>query len=140
MTAPIIIVDDDLDSLRLLGDMLTCSGFELISLANPHEALEMLRQIVPTLIILDLLMPSMNGLELSGHIRGLPHLATTSILMLSAQANFLEMHNPPPYQVNAFLAKPVRRLDLLTTIGNLLKETHLLRLPDPALATRVMET
>ena len=79
--AHIFVVDDDEQLLRMVGLMLERGGHTATLVSNPIEALEMMRDEVPDLAILDVMMPGMNGLELCQELRSNP--ATENVQRLS---------------------------------------------------------
>src|SRR5574341_2133992 len=69
MTRRIMVVDDELGALTLIGIMLERGGFEVLKARNAFEALDILKNQTPDLIILDVMMPGMDGIELCRRIR-----------------------------------------------------------------------
>lgn len=83
----VLVVDDDTSALTLLDIMLKRSGFEAVVAENATQALEQLDKTVPDLIILDYMLPGMNGVELCRTIRQREDTANIPILMLSARGD-----------------------------------------------------
>ena len=73
MPGKILIVDDDVDTLRLVGMMLETEGFEIVAAKNGKRAIEIARQNPPDLIILDVMMPELDGYAVTSQLRTDPH-------------------------------------------------------------------
>jgi pilus assembly protein CpaE len=122
----ILLVDDDPGILRMLGLTLQRSGYEVAAAENGAEALAKADSFRPDLIILDVMMPDMNGLEVCQRLRNNPRTARTPILMLSAKTS--EADKAAGFQVGAddYLSKPVGVKALLSRVeGVLLRARYL---------------
>lgn len=84
MNKPILIVDDYDDILFLIRLTLESEGYEVRSATNGANALELAREIRPQLILMDIMMPGLNGLEITEQIRQEPELSSMQILLISA--------------------------------------------------------
>jgi DNA-binding response OmpR family regulator len=84
MPPTIVIVDDDEQILMLVDILLRRQGYQVMKCPNAYAALELLETVTPDLLILDYMMPGMNGLELCQQVRVHPEACKTPILMLSA--------------------------------------------------------
>jgi CheY-like chemotaxis protein len=80
MTGKILIVDDDIDTLRLVGMMLESEGFEIVATKAGGKAIELALSEVPDLIILDIMMPELDGYAVTRQLR--QNEATKSIPIL----------------------------------------------------------
>jgi PAS domain S-box-containing protein len=80
---PILIVDDDPDSLELLRRTLESEGFSVVTAATGEEGLELARQLRPSLITLDVLMPSMDGWSVLQEVKADPELEQIPVMMIS---------------------------------------------------------
>jgi DNA-binding response OmpR family regulator len=118
--ARILIVDDERQNRQLLEIMLAPEGFVLLTAASGEEALAMVAQEQPDLILLDVLMPRMDGYQAVARIKG--DLATKNIPVIMLTA--LDEHDARMLVLSAgaedFLTKPVDRADLCTRVRNLL--------------------
>ncbi|MBS1248762.1 MAG: Response regulator PleD [Chloroflexi bacterium] len=72
MAKKILIVDDDIDTLKLVGMMLEQKGYEILATSNGKKAIEMATANLPDLILLDVMMPQMDGYEVSRKLRANP--------------------------------------------------------------------
>jgi CheY-like chemotaxis protein len=82
--ASILVVDDDPDILYALSEALSEEGFSVQVAQNGQEALDLIGEAPPALILLDLMMPVMDGREFGSRIRSSPDLANIPIIVLSA--------------------------------------------------------
>jgi PAS domain S-box-containing protein len=80
---PILVVDDDPNSRELLGRTLEGDGFSVVTASTGEEGLELARELKPSLITLDVLMPSMDGWSVLQQVKADPELASIPVLMIS---------------------------------------------------------
>jgi len=125
----ILFVDDDIDTLRLIDLTLSRRGYQVSTASSGSSALKALQNDVPDLILLDLMMPMMNGYELCRRVRANPRTAHLPIVVLSAKVE-------PESQVEAFrcgatgyLIKPVSSDELTREIENALQEASVEPVP-----------
>ncbi|HCK66328.1 MAG TPA: hypothetical protein DHW49_08680, partial [Anaerolineae bacterium] len=85
MAERILVIDDDLDTLRLVGLMLQRQGYEIIAASNGTQGLEKAFAEKPNLILLDVMMPDMDGYEVTRRLRKNPTTSTIPILMGTAE-------------------------------------------------------
>ncbi|HYJ85333.1 MAG TPA: PAS domain S-box protein [Pyrinomonadaceae bacterium] len=83
----VLIVNDDQKVLALLSELLECEGYEIACASNGGIALEMAQSFVPDLVISDVVMPILNGIELCRHLKTDPHTAPIPVLLISGQRN-----------------------------------------------------
>lgn len=87
MSAKILIVDDEEILRRIYSDRLTFEGFGIDTAADGEEALNKIRAAAPNLILLDILMPKLNGLQVLEQLNADPQLKTIPVIVLSNVAN-----------------------------------------------------
>ncbi len=120
--ARILIVDDERHNRELLEVMLKPEGFLLLSAASGEEALAMVARQPPDLILLDVMMPGMDGYQVATRIRDVPGLKRTPVLMLTA----LDDSNSRAHGLRAgaedYVTKPVDRADLCARVRRVLKD------------------
>jgi DNA-binding response OmpR family regulator len=80
----ILIADDDVSTVRMIQEVLRRDGYDIVTFGNGPEAITAAKEIKPDLIILDIMMPEMSGLEVLGEIRKDTVNAGTPIIMFSA--------------------------------------------------------
>lgn len=123
MSDVILIVDDEIGALTLIGIMLERGGFEVIKARNAGEALMMLDEKTPDLIILDVMMPGMDGIELCAVIRERPDTTTTPVLILSARGDAESIIRGMEAGANDYIPKPILHHDLVSKVRAMLGET-----------------
>jgi CHASE2 domain-containing sensor protein/nitrogen-specific signal transduction histidine kinase/DNA-binding NarL/FixJ family response regulator len=112
----ILMVDDRLENCQLINQMLTTIGFDCSLAQNGQEGLENLEDKQPDLIITDLSMPVMDGLEMIKHIREHPQYNTVPIIVSSASVFSDDQENSLTAGGDYFLPKPVQRDELLQVL------------------------
>ena len=85
MAEKILIVDDDLETLRLVGLMLQKHGFSIVAAHNGIQAIKVAQAERPDVIVLDIMMPDMDGYQVTRELRKLAETANTPILMFTAK-------------------------------------------------------
>ncbi|MBT7782761.1 MAG: response regulator, partial [Anaerolineae bacterium] len=86
MPEKILIIDDDLDTLRLVGLMLQKKGYEIAAANNGKQGLLKVAEDIPDLILLDVMMPEMDGYEVARRLRQDPQTENIPILMFTAKS------------------------------------------------------
>jgi DNA-binding response OmpR family regulator len=114
---PVLIVDDHADTRDLLRELLELEGFTVLAAASGAEALAIAGEVRPCLVILDLGLPDIDGLELVLQLRGEQHTANAPIYALSGFTNLRAAALAAG--IDGFLVKPVSGSDL-----RLLVEQH----------------
>ena len=113
MAGPILVVDDEPDIREAISELLEQEGYEVVGAGDGAEALSKARATRPTVVLLDLMMPGMNGWEFCARQRGDPELAGIPVIVVSAlgrapgvtAADYIQK----PFDLDALL-KAVRRL------------------------------
>ncbi len=116
----VLVVDDTVGNTALLVSLLEPLGFELYAAQNGQEALQLMTEQRPDLVILDLVMPEMDGLELTVQMRRNPDLAAIRIIGASATVTDSSRKEAFVAACDDFVAKPIRIDLLLEKIGLLL--------------------
>jgi len=117
----IMIVDDDPSQLALCELILKRNSFTVLKATDSGLALRVLDSITPDLIVLDYMMPDMNGLELCRRIRNRPCTAETPIIILSAVQDAIAKQSLESSSANAFVSKLNQQRQLIPTINNILQ-------------------
>jgi signal transduction histidine kinase len=118
--AVILLVDDNESNLNTVSSYLTAKGYEIHVAKNGQEAIEKARSDSPDLILMDIQMPIMDGLEATQKIRQYPHLASTPIIALTALAMKEDKEKCLAAGANDYISKPVKLKQLAATIQQLL--------------------
>ncbi len=117
----ILIVDDERANRQLLEVMLGAEGYALDTATSGAEALAMVAQRPPDLIVLDIMMPGMNGYQVAAKIKDDPASAHIPIVILSALDDRSSRTHGLSAGAAEFLTKPVNRADLCTRVRSLLQ-------------------
>ena len=117
----ILVVDDTPANVKLLADRLSVKGYEIATASNGEEALEQVRAWGPDLILLDVVMPGLNGYDVCRRIRENPAMAMLPIVMVTALDPEEERIKGLEAGADEFLTKPVDFDLLLSSIDQLLK-------------------
>ena len=120
MAEKILIVDDDLDTLRLVGLMLQRQGYQISAATNGQQGLEKAFDESPDLILLDVMMPDIDGYEVTRRLRQNPSTAETPILMFTAKAQLDDKVVGFEVGVNDYLTKPTHPSELQARVKTLL--------------------
>jgi len=118
----IMIVDDSVTLREMISDMLKKSGVNVIEASNGEEALEHLKEHSPDLVVLDVVMPKMNGYELCRHIKKDPKTQNVPVLMCSSKSQEFDRYWGMKQGADAYIAKPFHPQELIATIKQLLKK------------------
>jgi CheY-like chemotaxis protein len=120
LSKKVLIVDDVPQNRAMLTDALQALGFDVTDANNGQECLDMLDRVGPDLIVMDVMMPVMDGAEATRRIRNLPEFARIPIIITSASVSHDDELKSHAVGANAFLPKPIEQDILLKTIGEVL--------------------
>jgi len=123
MSERILIVDDDEDALNLIETILKRRGFELIRARSGSEALSILARSVPDLILLDVMMPGMDGNEVCRQIRADSRMADVPVLMLTARSETANQIEGLLAGADDYLVKPLTTEELVASVWSALERT-----------------
>lgn len=120
----ILIVDDEPDILEFLSYNLKKEGYKVFTAANGEEGLLLTQQIQPSLIILDVMMPKMDGIEVCQIIRKDLHLTQPIITFLTSRAEDYAQIAGFEAGSDDYITKPIRPRLLLSKVESLLRRLH----------------
>lgn len=121
MHSKILVVDDESDVVELVSFNLAAAGYEVDTAETGLEALNKARSLLPDLIILDLMLPELDGTAVCEILRTLPSTSTIPILMLTASTNALIKAIAIKVGVDDFMTKPFSPHDLVARVAQLLE-------------------
>ena len=117
----VLVVDDIAENRAVTIDLLTPLGFEVAEAANGREGLEMAQRLRPDLILMDIVMPELNGLAATRRLRQLDAFRDVPILAVSASVSASDSEQSLAAGMNAFLFKPLDADKLLEQMAKLLR-------------------
>ena len=120
MSKTILIVEDNSQNMRLVEMALSAESYFLLKATNGEEALEIAKKERPDLIIMDVQLPKMSGLEVTRKLREIPEFSRTPIIAITAYAMKGDKEKALEAGCNAYLSKPVRARDLPDLIAKML--------------------
>jgi pilus assembly protein CpaE len=116
MPEKILVVDDDLDTLRLVGLMLQRQGYQITAADNGAQALTLAQSEFPNLILLDVMMPGMDGYEVARRLRANPGTANIPIIMFTAKSQVDDKVLGFEVGVDDYLTKPTQPRELFAHV------------------------
>lgn len=120
MSQKILIIDDDLDTLRLVGLMLQRQGYQISAATDGPQGLAKAFDEKPNLILLDIMMPDMDGYEVARRLRANPKTAKTPILMFTAKTQLDDRVSGFEAGADDYLTKPTHPSELQSHVKSLL--------------------
>ena len=118
----VLLVEDDPDIRHLVSYKLTKGGFDVIEAADGFAGLQAARQSPPDLVILDVRMPRMSGLEVCRELRAAPGTATVPIIMLTARARPQDLEQAYAAGATEYVVKPFSPRVLLERVESALQK------------------
>ena len=116
----ILIVEDDPSFSRAINHIIDKEGYDVVTATNGMTGLRMANEENPDLVILDVMLPGLDGFEICSRLRKEPQTAELPIIMLSAKGQEADKNTGLKVGANEYLTKPVDRELLLKTITSLL--------------------
>lgn len=116
------LVDDDPDTLALVECLLNKAGHEVVTCGSSAEALRDIPTVHPDCVITDLMMPGMDGFELTRELRRRTELASMKILILSAKNYDFDRRRAKEMGADGYLTKPINRETLLHSINEIVSD------------------
>jgi pilus assembly protein CpaE len=124
MPEKILIIDDDLDTLRLVGLMLQKQGYQIVAAGSGPQGLELAAAELPDLILLDVMMPGMDGYEVARRLRSNEKTARIGILMFTAKSQLDDKVTGFEAGADDYLTKPTHPSELQAHVRALLGRTN----------------
>ncbi len=117
----VLVVDDDSDIVELLEYNLTKEGYSVLTASNGKKAIEIAKTFIPDLILLDIMMPQLDGIETGRMLRQNPDIKNTYILFLTARSE--EYSEVAAFEVGAddYITKPIKPRALMSRINALFR-------------------
>lgn len=125
--ARILIVEDDADVLKVVQARLKASGFKTIVTQDGQEALDEVYKQKPDLIVLDLMLPKVDGTSVCNQLKRQRRYSKVPILMLTAKDKEIDIALGDIAGADAYITKPFDSQELISKIKELLKKTKKLK-------------
>ena len=118
----ILVVDDDLDIIEILKYNLNKSGYIVKSAKNGIEAIKRAKKFMPNIILMDVMMPEMSGIEACSEIKQIDELSEIMIIFLSARSEDYTQISAYDAGADDYISKPIKPKILLKKISNIAKK------------------
>lgn len=123
MAAKILAVDDESDVLLIVKTGLQSEGFDVVTATNGPDALQMVRQEKPDLVVLDVMMPGMDGFEVLREIKADDATCATPVIMLTGLSERQKIQEALVSGTDYYVVKPFDFLDLIQKVRTALNES-----------------
>jgi two-component system, LuxR family, sensor kinase FixL len=117
----ILVVDDDPNSLDIVRTFLESRGYDVFTAINGEDALAQLENVRPALILLDVMMPGMDGWEVARVVKNHPQFGEVRVVMLTARSDFADKHEGLRAGADDYIVKPIQLEDLARRVERNLK-------------------
>lgn len=112
----ILVVDDEPYMIRLLQHHIQRAGYRMVKASNGREALERIREDQPSLVLMDVMMPELNGLEVLAELRKREETKLLPVIIMTANAQRFTREEAEAAGVSAFLTKPFSPTQLMIEV------------------------
>ncbi len=121
----VLVVDDNEQNLELIVAYLEDVDCQTISAASGSEALDIINEQKPDLVLLDVMMPKISGFEVCRRMKENPQTAEVPVIMVTALNEMADIEKAINSGTDDFLSKPVNKWELITRVKTMLKLKHL---------------
>jgi CheY-like chemotaxis protein len=121
----VLVVDDYAENVELLEELLSSSGYEVSTAYDGEEALRIARSVLPDLILLDIMMPKMDGYQVCEELRNSANTKDIPIIFVTAKTEVKDWtHAIFNMGANSYITKPVNAKKLIEKVKSVLKMKH----------------
>lgn len=124
VSGTILVADDQAANRELLDELLSCEGFNVLTAADGASALEHMNLVKVDLVLLDVMMPELNGFEVCAKIKANPDTYLIPVVLVTALSDKQDRIEGIRAGADDFLSRPVDRTELLTRVRSLIKLKH----------------
>ena len=124
MIPRVLIVDDEPRTLRMMEAMLVSAGYSVILAENGTEAIDKAIKSSPHVILLDVMMPGIDGFEVASRLQAIPQTKDIPIVMVTALGEVKDRVKALKMGADDFLTKPVNKTELITRVKTLVEKSH----------------
>lgn len=123
MTAKILYIEDNPQNMRLVRKILRSAGYDVLEATEGLSGVAMAAREVPDLILMDVNLPDINGLEATARLKASPQLSWIPVIAVTANAMHGDRENCLAAGCDGYLAKPVMKNELLQTVATFLGQS-----------------
>jgi two-component system cell cycle response regulator DivK len=123
MTAKILYIEDNPQNMRLVRKILRSAGYDVLEATEGLSGVALAAREVPDLILMDINLPDINGLEATSRLKASPQLSWIPVIAVTANAMHGDRENCIAAGCDGYLAKPVMKSELLQTIATFLGQS-----------------
>jgi len=124
MPKEILIVDDEPSIVVPIQFLMEQQGYSVIIAENGHDALDLIYKYIPDLILLDIMLPGIDGYEVCEIVRLNPQLRDIKIIFLTAKGREVEIAKGLALGADAYITKPFSNADLVAKVKTVLDNIH----------------
>ncbi len=117
----VLVVEDSAAQRQMILDLLKGSGLQVSEAADGVEALEHIEETSPDLVVLDIVMPRMNGYEVCRRLKNHPKTQNVPVVMCSSKGEEFDRYWGMKQGADAYIAKPFEPIELIGTVKQLLR-------------------
>ena len=117
----VLIVDDSSTLREMIAGLLLKAGMTVLEAKDGLEAQKMIEAAPPDLVVLDIVMPNMNGYELCRWIKNSPHTKEIPVIICSSKGEEFDRYWGMKQGADAYITKPFRPMDMIGTVKQLLR-------------------
>ena len=122
MQKTVMIIEDEADAAELFAEMMRLNGYRVLKTYSGTPAMALIEQEKPDLIILDIMMPGISGLDVLRFMREHPDFAAIPVVVVSARATPADIEAGMEAGATVYLTKPVSYLDLKNAVDGLVHQ------------------
>ena len=117
----VLVVEDSRTQQQMILDLLKSSGLDVEAACDGVEALEQMKKSPPDLVVLDIVMPKMNGYEVCRRLKADPKTQSVPVVMCSSKGEEFDRYWGMKQGADAYIAKPFEPVELIGTVKQLLR-------------------
>jgi twitching motility two-component system response regulator PilH len=117
----VLVVEDSITQRKMISELLKKKGLQVSEASNGSEALQKVQTDRPDLVLMDIVMPEMNGYELCRRIKSNPQTQKLPVVMCSAKSEEFDRYWGMKQGADAYISKPFHPAELLGTVKQLLR-------------------
>jgi two-component system cell cycle response regulator DivK len=118
----ILIVEDNVKNMKLVSDLLRAKGYTTLEATTGEKGVELALAHKPDLVLMDIQMPDINGIEAFGRIRADPRTAAVPVVAFTASVTPTDRNRITEAGFNGFVSKPIELKEFLATVKRMVEE------------------